>query len=76
MKISEQLKHAIWLVGLGASLVLYAQTQFATKETMVAIKTEVGELQTNTAKKEDMTEIKGDLKEIRNLVIQLVKESK
>lgn len=75
MKI-DHIKQVISFIMLGASLVIYAQSTFTTKETANEIKSDVSILRTESAQKGDIAVIREDLKEIRSLVIQLVKEKK
>jgi len=72
----EQIKYSLGLIGLGASLVLYAQTNFATKDQVMEIKSETASKEAVNNLKENVNEIKEDQKEIKKLVLSIYQEIK
>lgn len=56
--MKNEIKYALYLVGLGVSLIAYAHATFSTKETTKTIKDDA------TAIREDIREIRNDIKTI------------
>jgi hypothetical protein len=63
--LTDQLKHIIYWVSLGASLVVYASANFSTKEEMLKLEKKVE----NQASKEDIKELSSKIDNLTNYLL-------
>ena len=68
MKFREEFKWALYCVGLGVTLIVYAEARFSSSETQKKLEEEVREINKEVAKKEDIIRVERKLESIESFL--------
>jgi hypothetical protein len=74
--MKNEIKWAIYCIGLGVSLVGYAHFNFATKTRILIIEEDFKQLSHEVATKDDVKELKMEIREFRKELLDFYKNNK